>query len=218
MLDDSVGQRLQRRWVDARIAVPTVLVFTVLTLVVTLVHLRLFHLGSRFGAGTQAVTWAWLAIYAVVPVLLAVIAVVQWRRHGADPPRRHPMPRALATLIGVQAVVLLALGATLLVAPLAGARLWPWTLTPLTGRAIGAWLFSLGVAAVHALVERDLHRLRPAAWGYLTIAVLEAVALARYPDPVRWGSAAAWCYLAFLASMLVAGVVALVAGRPARAR
>jgi hypothetical protein len=202
----------QRRWADARIAVPTVLVFTVLTLVVTLVHLGLFHLGPRFALATRAVTWAWIAIYAVVPVLLAVISVVQWRRGGTDPPRDRPLPRPLAVLIAGQAVVLLVLGATLLVVPLTGARLWPWALTPLTGRAIGAWLFSLGVAAVHSLVERDLGRLRPAAWGYLTIAVLEAVALARYPAPMRWGTAPSVCYLIFLATMVVAGVAALLAG------
>src|SRR5947208_5806708 len=36
----------ERFWVYARIAVPTVLLFTVLTLIVTLVHLDKFHLAS----------------------------------------------------------------------------------------------------------------------------------------------------------------------------
>ena len=37
----------QRIWANARIAVPTVLVFTLLTLVATLLNLGLFHLGGR---------------------------------------------------------------------------------------------------------------------------------------------------------------------------
>ena len=67
----------RRLWADARIAVPGVLVFTTLTLVVTVVHLDAFHLGAEHGAATRAVTWAWVAVYAVVPVLLAVL---WWRQ------------------------------------------------------------------------------------------------------------------------------------------
>ena len=50
-------------WANARIAVPAVFVFTVLTLAVTLTHLGQLHLGARFAAGTQIVTVAWIAIY-----------------------------------------------------------------------------------------------------------------------------------------------------------
>jgi len=54
-------------WANARIAVPAVSVFTALTLAVTLMHLGQFHLGRHFAAGTQIVTVAWIAIYALVP-------------------------------------------------------------------------------------------------------------------------------------------------------
>ena len=66
-----------RLWADARIAVPSVFVFTTLTLVVTLVHLDSFHLGAEHELGTRAVTWVWIAVYAVVPVAMVVIAVSQ---------------------------------------------------------------------------------------------------------------------------------------------
>src|SRR5215469_2429227 len=46
----------QRLWANARIAVPAVTVFTVLTLAATLTHLGQLHLGARFPAGTQIVT------------------------------------------------------------------------------------------------------------------------------------------------------------------
>ena len=47
----------QRIWANARIAVPTVLVFAVLTLVATLGHLELFHLGSQFATSTRIVAF-----------------------------------------------------------------------------------------------------------------------------------------------------------------
>jgi hypothetical protein len=207
-----------RLWAYARIAVPTVLVFTVLTLGVTLWHLEQFHLGPTFGLNTQLVTWLWIAIYTVVPVLLVIVLVVQARTPGVAPPTRTPTPAWLNLLVGAQAVVLLGLGLWLLVDPLgAGRAVWPWQLTPLTGRAIGAWLFSLGIAAVHALVERDLARLGPAAWGYLVISALQLVALARYPDVPDWGSPRTVCYVGFLLSMLVVGGAALIGARASSA-
>ncbi len=56
-------------------------------------------------------------------------------------------------------------------------------------QATGAWLISLGVAAGHALLERDARRLRPAAAGYIVLAVLLSIALARYPHQFEWRSA-----------------------------
>src|SRR5215469_1133989 len=74
----------QRIWANARIAVPTVLVFTLLTLVATLLHLNLLHLGGRFAVSTRLVTWAWIGIYVVVPLLLLIILAVQLRTPGGD--------------------------------------------------------------------------------------------------------------------------------------
>jgi hypothetical protein len=89
---------------------------------------------------------------------------------------------------------------------------WPWKLTPLAAQATGAWLIALGVAAVHALLERDARRLRPAAVGYILLAALEGVALARYPGQFAWPSAAGTIYLIFLATMFLTGAAALVRG------
>ena len=86
---------------------------------------------------------------------------------------------------------------------------WPWALTPLTGRATGAWAFSLGVAAVHALWENDVARVRPAAFAYAAFAVLETVSVLRFADDGDWSSASGIVYLAFLASSAVVGVATI---------
>lgn len=201
-----------RPWVDARIAVPAVFVFTVLTLVTTLVHLDRFHLGSSFGAGTQAVTWTWIAIYATVPVLMLVVGWRQQRAPGADPPRSRRLPAWLRVVVAVQATVLLVAGGWLLLLP-AHRGWWPWALTELTARAIGAWAFSLGIAAAHALWEDDVRRVRPAAVAYLAFALLEAVAALRYPDDGDWSSVGGVLYLGYLATSAVVGAAALWYGR-----
>jgi hypothetical protein len=204
----------QALWANARIAVPAVLVFTILTLAVTLTHLGQLHLGSRFAIGTQIVTVAWIAIYLLVPALMLILLAVQARTSGADPPRSAGLPRWLYALLAAQALVLLGLGTALFAAPAQAAPLWPWKLTPMMAQAIGAWLISLGVAAGHALAERDAHRLRPAAAGYILLAVFLSIALARYPHEYEWGSASGIAYLIFLGTMLVTGAVGLTRRLP----
>jgi len=202
----------QRLWANARIAVPAVFVFTVLTLATTLMHLGQFHLGARFAAGTQIVTVAWISIYILVPLLLLIVVVVQARTPGADPPRTASLPAWIYAVLAAQAIALLGFGIALFAAPQQAAPLWPWKLTPLVAQATAAWLISLGVAAAHALFERDARRLRPAAAGYLLLAGLQAIALARYPHRFDWHSASGITYLIFLATVLLTGAVGLARG------
>lgn len=208
----------QRIWANARIAVPTVFVFTVLTLVATLLHLDKFHLGGSVPAGTRLVTWAWIAIYVLVPLLMLVVLVRQARAPGSDPPRSVLLPGWVYAALAVQAIILLGFGVALFAAPGPTAPLWPWQLTPLLAQATGAWLISLGVAAAHALLERDARRLRPAMVGYLLLAVLQAIAMARYPHRFHWGSAAGIIYLIFLVSIVPTGAAGLARGLRATPR
>lgn len=208
----------QPLWANARIAVPAVLVFTVLTLAVTLTHLGQLHLGARFAIGTQIITVAWIAIYLLVPALMLILLLRQARAPGFDPPRAAGLPAWLYVVLAIQAAVLLGSGIALFAAPVAAAPLWPWTLTPMMAQATGAWLIGLGVAAGQTLAERDARRLRPAAAGSIVLAVLLSIALARYPHQFHWESVAGITYLIFLAAMLLTGATGLAPRLPRAAR
>src|SRR5215469_6046562 len=202
----------QTVWANARIAVPAVLVFSVLTLVTTLLRLDKFHFGSSFAASTQIITWTWVAIYVLVPVLMLIVLAVQARIPGQDPPRSAALPGWVYGSLAVQAVGLLGFGVALFAAPAQTAPLWPWKLTPLLAQVTGAWLIGLGVAAAQGLLERDARRLRPAAVGSVLLAVLQSIALARYPHLFEWRSPAGIAYLIFLATMLLTGAAGLARG------
>lgn len=216
----------ERVWARSRIAVPAVLAFTTMTLVATLIHLDKFHFGSEFSPLTRTVTWIWLVVYAVVPPVLAVLWWLQGRRRGPDPARMAPLPSALKGLLAVQAAVMLPLGVALFVSPTAvGAAVWPWSLSALTGRAIGAWLIGVGLAAAHSVWENDLVRLSGAFVSYIAMGVLELVALLRFAgadhpvsgDPVLdWAAGRSWIYLVFVIGVGVAGLWGWVAGRRVR--
>jgi hypothetical protein len=183
-------------WAHARAGVVTILVFTVLTLVATLAHLDRFHLQAG-GAAARAAAWFWLAVYVSVPVVMVVLLAVQHRTQGGHPDRAQPLPVWLAAALAVEGGVLFAVGAVLFVRP-GTLTAWPWALSPLTSRAVGAWLVSFGLAAGLAVAERDLPRLRAPAVAYLVFGLAELAALLRYAGTLAWGSPGAWVYLAFL--------------------
>ena len=195
-----------RVWANARIPMITVLIFTILTLVATLLHLDRFHLHTAHSEMARLAAWVWLVVYLVVPVALAAAVVYQSRIPGVDPPRRQPMPRWLGGLLLVQAVIMLAVGVVLFTDPKAAVNVWPWALTPLTSRMVAAWLIAFGFAAVLAFWERDLRRLEIDSIGYVVFGTLQFIALIRYGDQVRWGSPAATVYIIVLPTILVAGV------------
>jgi hypothetical protein len=176
-------------WRRARVAVGSVLVFTTLTLVVTLVHLDKFHLGAEHPLSARAVTWGWLAIYAAVPLGLGVVGWLELSRARADGAAvaGRALPVVLRALLLVLALVLVGTGVVLLVAPDAASTLWSWQLTPLTARAVGAWLVGLGWAAGHAGLVDDVDAVRPVGLTGVTFVVLQAVALARHGDDLTWG-------------------------------
>jgi hypothetical protein len=194
----------ERTWRNARIAVPSVLLFTCLTLVVTLVHRDRFHFDDpRFI--TQAGTWFWLAVYTLVPLIMGVIFLRTGWKTG-EPPRDEPLSWARYVFL-LQGLIMGALGVALLVIPLDAAEVWPWALTALTARAIGAWLLSLGVAALHVAWENSLRATRAALYAYVALGILQLVAVSRYSDGLDWQSANTYLYVAFVGSMLVVGGV-----------
>ena len=207
----------RKTWATARIAVPGVWGFTTLTLVLTLLHFDRFHFSSPEFA-PQAAAWFWLAIYAAVPIAMLVALVVQLRAPGGDPSRVYRLPLWMRIAFLIEGSGMTVVGLALFLVPTAALTVWPWTLTALTSRAIGAWLLGFGVITFHAFREDDLARLRPMGGGYTVFAILELVALARYPGDVTWTAPGAWLYLAFLVSLVPIGVYAWLGPKLGRSR
>jgi len=106
-------------------------------------------------------------------------------------------------------------GILLFAAPVGMHSIWPWPLTPLTGRAIGAFLCGFGVAAAFALRENDLDRLYGSALAWATLGSLELLAVALHGDDLSASGPATALYVAFFASVLGVGAYGALLGRSA---
>ena len=202
----------QHIWALARVFFPGMLTFTTTMLIGTLLHLDKFHFGAP-GLIAQATAWAWLIIYILAPPVMAGLLYAQLRRPGGDPPGRAPLPPWFRGVLAVQAVVMIGLGLALFLAPDAVKGIWPWALTPLTARAVGAWLLGLGAAVVQSYRESDWERIRLAMVGDVALGVLELGALARFSSTVSWSTPGAWLYVAALALLIALGLYGLQQSR-----
>jgi hypothetical protein len=199
----------EKEWARARIAVPAVFVFTTLTLIATLLHVDRFHFNSPIAIARFA-AWFWLAIYALVPPAMVGIWIRQRRMAGEDSSRTAPLSIVIRVVVAMQAVLMLAIGFGLFLAPSLTAPFWPWKLTALTSRAVGAWLLGVGIYALHAAWENDRFRISAGLVSYFAFGLLEIVALLRYPNDIDWTNPGSWGYTAFVISILAVGLIAIV--------
>jgi uncharacterized integral membrane protein len=220
----------QREWVRSRTALPAVFLIAVLLLVATLIHLDKFDFDSLFG-------WFWLTVYVIVVPLLAVLIWQQNHRQrhqphpsqsglrpsapgqipgaGEVPRSERPLPAWLRLALSLQAGAMLGIGAALFAFGTDAASLWPWELTPLTARAIGAFLCGFGIAAAFAVREDDLDRLRGSALSYAALGALELLAVAIHSEDLSGSDLEQGLYIGFCASVLAIGAYGVWASRTA---
>jgi hypothetical protein len=190
----------RREWRAARPAMLPVLTIAILLLIATLIHVERFHTDTIFG-------WFWITVYVLVPPLLCIMLWRQLQVAGPPPRDALPLARWLRLALSLEGLVLAGVGIALYVSPASADSLWPWTLTPLTARAVGAFLVGFGAAALQAAWENDLKRLAGSAYAYALLGLLELVAILRYPDELDGSGARGVLYVAFAAIVLATGLV-----------
>jgi hypothetical protein len=204
---------LERQWDRARVGVFGVWLFVTLTLVSTLLHLDKFHFHDP-GVIPRGAAWLWMLIYAIEPPAVLAAIVLQLLVPGHARPRERLLPVAYRTLLFAEAVLVLAIGVVMFAAP-SSVGWWPWALTPLVARAIGSWLLGLGVVLATAAWEGDWDRIRIATSAFVALGVLQLIAVVRYWNDFRGGTATV-LYLAFLGIVVLTGGLGWVrAGTPA---
>jgi hypothetical protein len=200
----------RRTWPAARVAVPGVLFFTILTCILTLQSLG--ALDTR-----QPKVLAWLAVYTAVPPVMGWLWWRQTRPPGRDETRTQQPPTWVRMLYAAVGLGLWALGLALLAFPEPAAALWPWTLTPsdslyvAAGGArmepyVGAWLIGLGTVAAQSARENDTARLRPVFLGGLALAALQTAVLLRFSADLNWSRPHPYALIGALTALTAASL------------
>jgi len=187
---------VERRWAAVRMGFVSVALFATLLGIATILH------WDKFSHG-KAAFWVWAGLYFTAPFLV-IGAWLANRRYAAPPAPDDvvlsPAERTVVALVGLGA---LAQGAIMFLAPSAVIDHWPWPLTPLTCRVMGA-VFCLGCAGIGAWRDPRWTALRVMLQVEALMLTLMLLAAVRARDEMIDGRAYTW--------PLLVGVLLMLAG------
>jgi hypothetical protein len=160
---------------------------------------------AKFTHGSVAF-WLWALLYFTTPFLV----LWTWLRNrthdragDVDDLRLHPAAVWIIAAVGTLAV---ATGVFLYAAPTSAISVWPWPLTPLTARVLGA-VFCLGLAGAAAPLDRRWTTARlPFQVAGIMVALM-LVAGIREHDSLDSTNALTWLITAGFLLVFLAGAV-----------
>jgi hypothetical protein len=198
----------EREWCRVRAGVAVVATGLVVILAATLLHLDRFHLRSPWWSA-RFWAWAWLVWYVALVPMLAWALWAQWLQRVPDPARATTLAPWLRVSMLALAVVAGVIGAALFFFPVQSSSLWPWPLTPLTGRMAGAWVGAVAVSLAAAVRENDYARIRVPSVGAVAFGSLQLLNLWRHSAALGWAEPRVWVFAAFMGGLLAVGVSGL---------
>ena len=136
----------ERRWHVVRTGFAAVVLFATLLGIATLAHWPVF-------SHDKPAFWLWVVLYLTTPFLVAGGLITNQIRAGSGLDEGLLLSRAAARVVGLIGLLALIQGAALFAAPALIIPFWPWPLTPLTARVIGA-VFCLGCAGLSTWHDR----------------------------------------------------------------
>jgi hypothetical protein len=175
------------RWHTVAGGFVPVATFATLMGVTTILH------WGRFLHGNVAF-WLWVALYSTTPVLVLAVFVRNQREYDREPDSSARIGSVAAAALVLVGVTSMAMCLFLYLLPQRGVAVWPWQLTPLTARMLGA-IFALGVAGVGAWWERrwSAVRILLQVAGFMLVLIL--IAAARAHSEFDTSNALTWLLL-----------------------
>ena len=170
-------------------------VFATLMGVATVLHWRVFH-------HHHIAFSLWVLLYFTTPFLVFWVWWRNRRNEGPPDPAEPELSRRTARVTAVVGVSACATGILLFLAPDFVAGWWPWPLTPLTARVLGA-IFCLGVAGAGALADRRWSSARiPVQVALLMLSLILVAGVRAHAEWAR--SAWTWLFAAGFGTVTVA--------------
>lgn len=184
------------RWLEVSFGLVGITVFATLMAGTTLIHWDRFN-------HDHPTFWAWLALYAVAPVLVPAL----WLHNGGWRPGPVEagdveVPKWVRAVLGLVGGSLFVIGIAIFLRPQLAIDHWPWDVSPLTARVIASFT-ALNVGWAAASLDRRWSAIRIPCLASLTGWILVALALVRSRDDLHTDRATAWIYVGGVAGLVV---------------
>ncbi len=201
-----------RQWHTVKMGFLPVTSFAGLMGIATVLHWDKFTPGH-----ISFITWA--GIYFLTPFL---VFAAWWFNRPADPQQLDPgdklIPANLRWLLGIAGVVEVLVGLLLFFVPTWMISIWPWTLSLLTARVVGAMVILPGVAQIGMALDRRWSSARVAIESQVFSLVLILISAARAWGDFDLANIGTYLFAGGLSALLVflIGLYLWMQSRPAR--
>lgn len=186
--------------------------FATLMGITTILHWdRFVHINVAF--------WLWVLLYFTTPFLVFGVWFLNQREQSMAEPGELVIPAATAVIIGVIGISAAATSLFLYLFPGTAISIWPWSLTELTARVVGA-IFALGVVGIGAFRERrwSSARILMQVEGFMLVLIVISVVRSHadfdVSRPLTWVFAIGFVALAIGSAVLYVGMAARDGDRP----
>lgn len=185
-----------RRWHWIKIGLLPVTIFASFLGIATLLHWDRFNQGH-----ISFITW--VALYFTTPFLV----LATWlRNRTTDPSTPDPddamLPQVVRLAMGAIGVISFVIGIVLFLQPQLMIGAWPWTLTPLTARVVGA-MFALGLTALGIGLERRWSGVRLMVQALVFMMVMVFIAALRAWGEFNQQNPATWIFMGGLVMVIL---------------
>ena len=153
--------------------------------------------------------WLWGGLYFTTPFLVWGVWAANRRRDSVAGPGDLLLPPAARTIMAGTGALAVVAGAYLFLLPSQAIETWPWTITPLTSRVLGA-IFVLGVAGLGVLTDARWTAARIMLQVQVFMLSLILLAAVRAHDDFDGGSALTWLLLGGFVAATASAALLLV--------
>jgi len=170
--------------------------------------------GGALGWTAQLIIWA--PVWAITALVFVVLLI----RVQARPPQQlgatRPMPPAVRTFFTLHMVLVAPVGLVMYLAPSLAQSLWPWTLTPINIRLVGAMFVVTAVLSFWCRRQRAWDVVAPTLVTYGTFTTLALIASLIHFSLFNPARLVTWVFLAVYIAVAAGAWYLLWAGRRAR--
>jgi hypothetical protein len=157
--------------------------------------------------------WLWAGLYFTTPFLVWGVWATNRRRRSAAGPDDLVLPATARTVMGGTGAVAVVAGLFLFLMPSQAIDAWPWAITPLTSRVLGA-IFMLGIAGLGVVTDARWSAARIMLQVQVFMLTLILVAAARAHRNFDASNAMTWLLLAgFVVALASAAILSVTMDR-----
>jgi hypothetical protein len=156
--------------------------------VATIIHWDRFN-------NSHVAFWLWAGLYFTTPFLVWGVWAANRRRDRRPAPDELLLPPVARLVMGATGAVAVAAGLFLFLLPQRAIDVWPWHLTPLTSRVLGA-VFMLGIAALGVVTDARWSAARLMLQVQVFMLTMILVAAARAHSDFDTSRVMTWMFLA----------------------